>query len=114
MIELDLVIKLLWFIIPAIIGVAYAYSWKWVELNTEKTWFQYMFGDKKALLKVCLVFIASCAGVISLDYLSLLDNVHLGIAGVSFGMLIPQKVESKNTIQKPEIITKSIVKPGVK
>lgn len=112
MIDTILLIKLLWFILPAIVGVIYAYSWKWVELTTDKTWTQYMFGDRKALIKVILVFVASCAGVISLDYLNMLDNIHLAIAGISFGLLIPQKVEAKSisktvTTVKPAAVVKT-------
>ncbi len=96
MIEQEIIIKALWFIIPGLAGMLYAYTWKWVDEIKDKTYFQYLFGDQRALLKAVLVFVASCAGVLSLDYLNLLDNLHLMIAGVGLGLLIPQKVDAKS------------------
>ena len=91
-----LMIKLMHFIIPGIFGMIYAYAWRWVEKVKDKSLSQYLFGDKRALIKAILVFIASCAGMLSLDYLSMLDNLHLMIAGLGLGLLIPDKVEARN------------------
>lgn len=96
MINEVLVIKALWFIIPALLGMLYAYSWRWVENVYDRNLIQYLFADKRAFLKALLVFIASCAGMLSFEYLQLLDNLHLGIAGITLGLLIPQKVEEKS------------------
>lgn len=100
MIEYSILIKALWFIIPGLLGMLYAYTWKFVDEIKDKTYFTYLFGDTRALLKALLVFIASSAGMLSLDYLNLLDELHLMIAGVGLGLLIPQKVDEKSAIKK--------------
>ena len=95
-VEEEILVKVLWFIIPGLLGMLYAYSWRWVENVKDKTLLQYLFGDKRALLQAILVFIASCAGMLSFEYITLLDKLHLGIAGITLGLLIPQKVDSKS------------------
>lgn len=86
-----ILIKAAHFVLPGLVGILYAYAWKWVEEVKDKSLFNYLFGDSKAVVKVILIFLASCAGVVSLDYLAMLDTVHLMIAGFSLGLLIPQK-----------------------
>lgn len=100
MIEYEIAVKCLWFVIPGLLGMLYAYTWKYVDEVTDRSYLNYLFGDSRALLKALLVFIASCAGVLSLDYLNLLDNLHLMLAGAGLGMLIPQKVEAHNSKTK--------------
>lgn len=99
MIDSILITKGLHFVIPGLLGMLYAYLWRWVERENTKTLWCYLFGDKKATVKVLLVFIASCAGILSMDYLNLLDTAHLMIAGLGLGLLIPQKVDSQSEKQ---------------
>lgn len=100
MIDNILLVKSLHFVIPGIFGMLYAYMWRWVDKEKTKTLYQYLFGDKKAFVKAILVFIASCAGVLTMDYLNLLDNTHLMLAGLGLGLLIPQKVEDSTSNAK--------------
>lgn len=95
MIDDVLLYKALHFIMPGLFGMLYAYLWRWVDKEKTKTLYQYLFGDKKVTIKALLVFAASCAGVLSMDYLNQLDNAHLMLAGIGLGLLIPQKVEAK-------------------
>jgi hypothetical protein len=90
-----LITKMLHFIVPGLFGMLYAYMWRWVDKEKTKNLFTYLFGDKRVLTKALLVFVASCAGVLSMDYLNQLDNAHLMLAGIGLGLLIPQKVEAK-------------------
>lgn len=82
------------FIISGILGMFYAYCWRWVDLPTKVGLFGYLFADKKAFLKVILVFISTCAGTIGLEYLANMSTMQIVIAGISLGLLIPKKVEN--------------------
>lgn len=97
MINEIIIIKSLHFIIPGLFGMLYAYLWRWVDKEKDKSLCQYLFGDKKAFVKAMLVFVASCAGVLTMDYINLLDNTHLMTTGLGLGLLIPQKVDEKTT-----------------
>lgn len=89
--------QVLTFVGAGILGMLYAYCWKWVELKEPTSLFAYLFGDKKETLKVLLVFISTAVGTVGLDYLSNLDTFQIVIAGGGLGLLIPQKVAEKES-----------------
>jgi len=98
MIELDIQIQqVLIFVGSGILGMLYAYCWKWVELKDSPSLFIYLFGNKKETLKVLLVFISTAVGTIGLDYLSNLSIFQIILAGGGLGLLIPQKVSEKES-----------------
>lgn len=95
MIDDVLLYKALHFVVPGLFGMLYAYLWRWVDKEKTRTLYQYLFGDKKATIKALLVFAASCTGVLTMQYLTQLDTIHLMVAGLGLGLLIPQKVEER-------------------
>lgn len=88
--------NLLLFITSGVLGIIYAYSWKWVELTNGITYTKYMFGDKKEVIKIALVFISLCIGTLSLNYLEAMNAIQIIVAGASMGFLVPQKIKEKN------------------
>lgn len=83
------------FIGSGLLGMLYAYCWKWVEMPKHISLLSYLFGDSKETLKVLLVFISTCAGTVGLEYLDSMTNFQIILAGCSIGLLIPQKVTQK-------------------
>ncbi|OHE77786.1 MAG: hypothetical protein A3F67_08075 [Verrucomicrobia bacterium RIFCSPHIGHO2_12_FULL_41_10] len=87
-------IKITIFITAGLSGMLYAYMWKWVDLPpNSQTLTEFLFGNTKNTLRALLVFVGCVAGTLSLDYISHLDYIHLLVAGVGVGLLIPGKVE---------------------
>ena len=83
------------FVGAGLLGMLYAYCWKWVELPAKITLFSFLFGNSKETIKVLLVFISTVVGTIGLDYLSNMNTFQTIIAGCGIGLLIPQKVIEK-------------------
>ncbi len=95
------VIKLVIYITAGLLGMLYAYSWKWAEEAPKSvSLWSYLTGDSRATVKAILVFIATCVPTIGLDYLNILDTMHLVVAGVGIGTIIPQKVEQISLLKK--------------
>lgn len=92
--ENDYIIKATAFFVASMLGMLYAYCWKWVENPSNPSLIKYLFGNKQATTKAFLVLIGSSVGMLSLDYLSQLDLLHLIVAGTSLGLLIPQKADN--------------------
>lgn len=90
------VYQILLFVGSGILGMLYAYCWKWVELKDSPSLISFLFGNKKETLKVLLVFISTIAGTVGLDYLSTLSTFQILLAGAGLGLLIPQKVAEKS------------------
>lgn len=98
MIELtEQVYQIVYFVLAGLFGMLYAYC---LELKNSPSLWSYLFGDKKETLKVLLVFISTVAGTIGLDYLSNLSTFQILLAGGVLGLLIPQKVEEKESKNK--------------
>lgn len=91
--------QILIFVGSGILGMFYAYAWKWVELKDSPSLFNYLFGNKKETLKAVLVFISTIVGTVGLDYLSNLSMFQTILAGAGLGLLIPQKVHDKEVNQ---------------
>ena len=87
--------QILIFVTSGMLGMLYAYCWKWVELPTKISLFSFLFGNSKETLKVILVFISTVVGTIGLDYLTSMNTFQTIIAGCGIGLLIPQKVIEK-------------------
>lgn len=87
--------QIILFVGAGILGMLYAYCWKWVELPTKISLFSFLFGNSKETIKVLLVFISTIVGAVGLDYLSNMDTFQILIAGCGIGLLIPQKVTEK-------------------
>lgn len=87
--------QILIFITSELLGMLYAYCWKWVELKEKISLFSYLFGDSKETLKVILVFTSTVVGTVGLDYLNSLNTFQTILAGCGIGLLIPQKVNEK-------------------
>lgn len=85
------------FVGSGLLGMLYAYCWKWVELPTKVSLFSFLFGNTKETLKVLLVFISTIVGTIGLDYLSNMNMFQTIVAGYGIGLLIPQKVTEKES-----------------
>lgn len=83
------------FIISGLLGMLYAYCWKWVELPTKVSLISFLFGNSRETVKVLLVFISTVVGTIGLDYLTSMNTFQTIIAGCGIGLLIPQKVIEK-------------------
>ena len=83
------------FTISGLLGMLYAYSWKWVELPAKISLFSFLFGNSKETLKVILVFISTVVCTVGLDYLSSMNMFQTIMAGCGIGLLIPQKVIEK-------------------
>lgn len=92
--------QIVYFVLAGLFGMLYAYCWRWVELKNSPSLWSYLFGDKKETLKVLLVFISTVAGTIGLDYLSNLSTFQILLAGGGLGLLIPQKVDEKESKNK--------------
>ncbi len=87
------------FVASGLLGMLYAYCWKWVELTRKVSLISYLFGDSKETLKVVLIFISTVVGTVGLDYLNSMNTFQTILAGCGIGLLIPQKVNEKERME---------------
>lgn len=84
-------IKICMFGFSAILGMLYAYVSKWANSTDYSiTLCNYLFGDKRAIVKAFSTLIILCVGAGGLNYLDTLNGFNIWVAGLGIGYLVPQ------------------------
>lgn len=94
--ELILVYKGVAYVLCSIIAMIAAFTYKWAtEEGSPEGWVgwkEYLFGDKKAIVKAAVILATSWGGITALEFLQNLEFQQVVVLAVTNGLAVPKKM----------------------
>lgn len=92
--------KLLAFFLFGLIGMVFAYTFRWASRKVPMSWWQYMTGDGHAVGFAVTKLIMACWAAGGLGYVASLDLTQIINGGILLGMAMPDKVDEAKAAHK--------------